>query len=154
MKEEFVDGGLGHNNPVELAVKEAMEIFDLETNVACIVSIGSGRRSIAGFKKPRMLQRVMPVDLINVMAKMVTSTETASNILEERYRNCPGLYHRLNVEIGLDDVALAEWNRLSEVKFHTLVYLETPEVRNRIDEIANCLLGMTSHSYRLGALGE
>ena len=32
--------------------------------------------------------------------------------------------------------------------------IETPEVRNRIDEIANCLLGMTSHSYRLGALGE
>ncbi|KAH7323496.1 hypothetical protein BKA65DRAFT_510932 [Rhexocercosporidium sp. MPI-PUGE-AT-0058] len=152
VQEDFVDGALGYNNPVELAIQEAIHEFDPEMKLACIVSIGTGKTRLAGFKRPGLLQRVIPVDLIKTLATMATSSEAASKILEERYRNCPGLYHRLNVEKGLTEIALGEWERLSEVKTHTLAYLNLPEVDARINVIVNCLLGRPVPTYRLGAL--
>ncbi|KAH6707901.1 hypothetical protein BKA61DRAFT_558549 [Leptodontidium sp. MPI-SDFR-AT-0119] len=152
VKEDFVDGALGYNNPVQLAVQEAILGYDPDTKVACIVSIGTGKTRLAGFEKPSLLQRVIPIDLIKTLATMATSSETASKILEERYRNCPGLYHRLNVETGLTEIALGEWEKLSEVKTHTLAYLRLPEVDAKINIIVDCLLGRPVHTYRLSAL--
>ncbi|KAG4433866.1 hypothetical protein IFR05_010652 [Cadophora sp. M221] len=152
VKEDFVDGALGHNNPVQLAVQEAIQGYEPDTKVACIVSIGTGKTRLAGFEKPGLLQRVIPIDLIKTLATMATSSETASKILEERYRNCPGLYHRLNVETGLTEIALGEWEKLSEVKTHTLAYLCLPEVDAKINMIVNCLLRRPVHTHRLGAL--
>lgn len=154
VKEDFVDGALGYNNPVQLAVQEAILGYDPDTKVACIVSIGTGKTRLAGFEKPSLLQRVIPIDLIKTLATMATSSETASKILEERYRNCPGLYHRLNVETGLTEIALGEWEKLSEVKTHTLAYLRLPEVDAKINIIVDCLLGRPVHTYRLSALGK
>lgn len=154
VEEEFVDGAVGYNNPVQLAVQEAVENFDTDTRVSCIVSVGTGKARLTGFKKPGLLQRVVPVDLIKTLAAMATSSETASKVLEERYRNCPGLYHRLNVETGLSAIALGEWEKLSEVKTHTMAYLETPEISRKIDVIVSTLLGRTAHSYPLGSLGK
>ncbi len=154
VEEEFVDGAIGYNNPVQLAIQEAIENSDPDERVSCIVSIGTGKARLAGFKKPGLLQRVVPVDLIKTLAAMATSSETASKILAERYRNCPELYHRLNVETGLSAIALGEWEKLSEVKTHTVAYLEAPQINREIDVIVRTLLGRAAHSYQLGSLGK
>ena len=153
MEEEFVDGGFGYNNPLKLAIQEAIHECVQETKVACIVSIGTGRPSASGFTNARGLQRVIPTDLIDVMKDIAKDCEKVSEELTERYTNCPGLYHRLNVDVGMEDIALGEWERLGEVKTHTQAYIEGRTVRRKILEIAQILLGRVDTVYSLNELG-
>jgi hypothetical protein len=52
LQEEFIDGAMGCNNPVQILVEEAGHEFDGEDKVACIVSIGTGKRRVTAVDKP------------------------------------------------------------------------------------------------------
>jgi hypothetical protein len=91
------------------------------------------------------------LELIQVLADMATDTEASA--MEARFRNCAGLYHRLNVERGLEEVSLEEWGKLGDVKQHTMAYLSDNTVSRRIDVIADALVGKPQHVYPLGQLG-
>jgi predicted acylesterase/phospholipase RssA len=110
LEEEFVDGALGCNNPVQPLLEEAVREFGPDREVSCIVSIGTGKPKVSQFKKPGHIERMLPasVDLVKVVAKLATSSESDASVMEARYQNCPGLYHRLNVEMGLEEVSLEE----------------------------------------------
>jgi hypothetical protein len=84
---------------------------------------------------------------------MATDTEAEALEIKERYRNCPGLYYRLNVDRGLESISLEEWDKLGEVKTHTLAYLNDRDVSREVDEIVKALIGRPSHIYPLGHLG-
>src|ERR1700690_2286849 len=43
LEEEFVDGGLGCNNPIRQVLEEAEIAFGPGRRIACIVSIGTGQ---------------------------------------------------------------------------------------------------------------
>ncbi len=109
---------------------------------------------VTGFKKSGFgLQRVLPLDLIKSLAKMATDTEAEAVEIKERYRNCPGLYYRLNVDRGLENISLEECEKLAEVKTHTLAYLNNQNVSREVDEIVKVLIGRPSHIYPLRHLG-
>ena len=74
--------------------------------------------------------------------------------LKERYKNLPGVYHRLNVERGLEDVSLDEWKKLGEVKTHTLAYLNRHEISREVDEIVEILVGRRDGAFPLEQLGS
>ncbi|KAM3066473.1 hypothetical protein ACMFMG_012057 [Clarireedia jacksonii] len=152
LQEEFIDAGIGCNNPVRYLVEEAGKEFGPERMVSCIVSIGTGKPKVAGFKAPGLFQRVLPLELIQVLADMVTDTEAEASAMEARFQNCPGLYHRLNVERGLEEVSLEEWEKLGEVKQHTMAYLSDNAVSRRIDVIVDALVGKSQQVYPLGQL--
>jgi hypothetical protein len=153
LEENFVDAGLGCNNPVKQLLQEATQEFG-EREVSCIVSIGTGKPKVTGFKKSGFgLQRVLPTDLIKALASMATDAEAEATDMKERYRNCPGLYYRLNVDRGLESISLEEWEKLGEVKTHTLAYLQDQDVSQKVDEIAKALIGMPTRTYSLGHLG-
>ncbi len=40
---EYVDAGLGCNNPIKQVIEEAVRVFGEDSEVACIVSIGAGQ---------------------------------------------------------------------------------------------------------------
>jgi len=84
---------------------------------------------------------------------MATDAGDEAKMAKERYKNCPGLYHRLNVERGLEDVSLEEWKKLGEVKTHTTAYLRRDEVSNDIDVIVTALAGKSGETFPLGQLG-
>ncbi len=154
LKQEYVDAGLGCNNPVTHLVKEAAREFGAERSVGCIVSVGTGKPKVAGFSKPAFgLARVFPLELIEVLKKMATSSEVEATAAKERYRNFPGLYHRLNVDKGLEDITLKDWKSLPEVVTHTEKYLHDPDVSREVDEVVEALLGRPSASVTLGHLG-
>jgi hypothetical protein len=153
LEENFIDAGLGCNNPVKQLLQEATQEFG-EREVSCIVSIGTGKPKVTGFKKSGFgLQRVLPTDLIKALASMATDTEAEATEMKERYRNCPGLYYRLNVDRGLESISLEEWEKLGEVKTHTMAYLQDQDVSQSVDEIAKALIGMPTRTYSLGYLG-
>lgn len=153
MKEEFIDGGLGCNNPVRCLVEEAAKEFGPNGKVNCIVSIGTGKPMVSGFKAPGFLQRAVPSALIHVLKNMATDSEAEALRMEGRFRNCPGLYHRLNVEHGLQMVSLEEWEKLGEVRTHTKAYLNDDTVSREIDAIVDALVGRSSAAFPLGPLG-
>jgi hypothetical protein len=147
LEEEFVDAGIGCNNPVQYLVQEAQREFGPKREVSCIISIGTGRPKIAGFKAPSHFQRVLPLDLINVLKAISTDSEAVASVMETRYRNCQNLYHRFNVERGLEQVSLEEWEKLGEVKTHTVEYLRTKDVSQSIDVIVNALVGKPAQKF-------
>jgi len=153
LQEEFIDAAMGCNNPVRYLIEEAEREFGPMRNVSCIVSIGTGKPKVAGFEAPGLFQRALPLDFIKVLASMATDSEAEALAMKARYQNCPGLYHRLNVERGLEEVSLEEWKKLGEVKTHTIMYLKRCDVSDDVDVIVSALLGGSPQTYRLGQLG-
>lgn len=153
IEEDFIDGGLGCNNPVRYLVEEAAKEFGPDRKVNCIISIGTGKPKVAGFKGPGMFQRAIPLELIDVLKKMATDSEVEASRMEARYQNCPGLYHRLNVEQGLQMISLEEWEKLAEVRTHTKAYLNNNTISQGIDVIVDALIGKSSQEFPLGQLG-
>jgi hypothetical protein len=145
-KEEFLDGGLGSNNPVLKLIDEAEEAFpelkkkfpNLKPRFDCILSIGTGRRHwhIGGLKKPDTFQKILPKDLIDELAYMAMDTEeTAERVLKqfEAVQGGPSVYFRLNVKHGMQEITLAEWENLGEITTHTKAYLDGREVRRKVE---------------------
>jgi hypothetical protein len=157
IEECFVDAALGCNNPVKQLVSEAEVVFGDSRDVACIVSIGSGRPKVTGFKQHLgwdIWQRVVPVDLISAIKKMATDSEATAEQMANDCKHFDRLYYRLNVEHGLEHIGLDEWETLGEVKTHTKAYLNQPHVSQKIDEIVAALVGTHSPKYMLRQLGR
>lgn len=73
--------------------------------------------------------------------------------MKEKYRKCVGLYHRLGVNEGLQNISLEEWERLGEVRTHTVAYLGDEEVSRDLDEIVKALTEESGYTYTLGQPG-
>lgn len=154
MKEEFVDAALGCNNPTKQLMLEAEAVFGGSRDVACIVSIGTGMPKVTQIRKPSTLQRLLPTDLIKALIKMATDSESTAEQMAADYKHFERLYYRLNVERGLENIKLEEWETLGEVKTHTKAYLNQPDVSQNIDEIVSALVGTYSPKYMLRQLGR
>lgn len=134
-------------------IEEAQREFGPLREVGCIVSVGTGKPKVAGFKAPGLFQRALPLDLIKVLASIATDSEAEALAMKVRYQNCPDLYYRLNVDRGLEEVALEEWKKLGDVKTHTVTYLRQDNINADVDIIVDALLGKSSRTFRLGQLG-
>jgi hypothetical protein len=121
--------------------------------VSCVVSIGTGMPRVAGFKAPGLFQSTLLLDLIKVLARMAADSYAEASVMKASFKNCPSLYHRLNVERGLEDVSLEEWKRLGDVKTHTMAYLREYDINNDVDVIVNALVGRSSQTFCLDQLG-
>jgi predicted acylesterase/phospholipase RssA len=132
-EEEFIDGGLGCNNPVKQVLEEAETAFGADQYVACIISIGSGQADVIGLKSPDAFQKALPLDLIPVLRRIATDCESAAEDIEKRFQHISNVYFRFNVEQGLQGVTLAEGDKLGEVTQHTMQYIQKLVVNQRIN---------------------
>ena len=86
---------------------------------------------------------------------MATDSEATAAEMTQKYKHYPGVYYRLNVEQGLESVSLEEWQKLGEVKTHTLEYLNRDDISQDIDDIVAALIGSSpSQRYTIGQLGS
>ncbi|PQE29437.1 patatin family protein [Rutstroemia sp. NJR-2017a WRK4] len=122
----FLDAGLGENNPINRLWIEAKSQFGpgaLEPQIRCLLSIGTGRPSLAAFG-----ERLKDVgqSIIDIATE---TTKTANNFYEmhEELTNRDG-YFRFNPpdisEIGLDEV-----KGRGTIEARTEVYVLDPFVR-------------------------
>lgn len=139
LQEEYLDGALGCNNPVNQVIEESRLIYGKERTIDCVVSIGTGQKDVTTFSRPTGLQRLLPTDLILVLKQLATESEKSDEEASKRFNDMPGVYHRLNVDRGLAVVGLDEWERLAEVKTHTLSWLRKPNIDRELDEIVKRL---------------
>jgi patatin-like phospholipase/acyl hydrolase len=84
----YVDGGLAHNNPAELALSEARKIWN-STRKFCLVSIGTGRQNSV---------RIFDAKCLSFTAQM----DEGGNSLKKRIlANVPGLTPASRVPAGV-----------------------------------------------------
>ncbi|RSL81495.1 hypothetical protein CEP51_005792 [Fusarium floridanum] len=122
---KYVDGGLGANNPVLEVVGEARcimgrETEDLKPLVKCFISIGTGNPGMKSISD-NFLQFIS-----KTLVDIATDTETTANrfALEWQDLREAHRYFRFNVEQGLQDVELSEYEESGKIKMATQLYLE------------------------------
>ena len=134
MAEEFIDGGLRANNPIEKVLDQAHQLFHPSDQISCILSIGTGKLERANYEPG-----YIPRTLIDTLVKASTDCEATHQKMKQFFGSCDVLYFRFNVEQGLQDVALDDWNRLGEVKTLTVNYLNEVGNKKKLEAIAEAL---------------
>lgn len=134
--EEFIDGGLGANNPIYALWNQAQgtwgdRMYDM---LKCLVSIGTG---VPGLK---------PVgdSVLSIWATMqeiATDTEATALQFHKDKSNLSdeGRYYRFNVDKGLENISLEESKKINEIAAATNYYFQSPVVSQKMEACANIL---------------
>jgi hypothetical protein len=101
MKQTFVDGATGANNPVRKLWLEAQGQWgaQLEPQIQCLVSVGTGVPKMKSFGKD-------PAKVISTLKNIATETEATAVEFQSEHEDLRQRYFRLNVTHGLEDVRL------------------------------------------------
>jgi predicted acylesterase/phospholipase RssA len=154
VKEEFIDGGLGCNNPTKQVLEEAGTVFGSHRKVGCLVSIGTGHPGTIGLARPDSFQKVLPTKLIGVVKRIATDCQNTANELSTRFKDYENFYFRFNVEHGAEGISLEEWEKMGELTEHTKAYLRKTEVSKAIDQIVDTLRHLRPIERTLGSLSQ
>lgn len=137
---QFVDGGLGANNPVEQMEREASDIWcadtaDLMPQVKCFVSVGTGHPGT------KAIEDNMFKLLSKTLVRMATETEKTEARFISRWRRHHDLkrYFRFNVDHGLEDVGLEEYNQQGTMDAATDSYLDHTA---QVARVRDCVLNL------------
>lgn len=138
--QEYVDGGLGCNNPVDEVWIEAQDIWvprqgDLAVFVKCFISIGTGNPGTSPIESGAWKF------FKNTLKDIVTETEKTAENFEKYHRGLflDQRYYRFNVDQGLQNVGLEEYDREREIASATETYMDHFRVRTQIE---NCSQAM------------
>ena len=139
---EYVDAGLGYNNPVKEVIAEAVRVFGEEAHVACVVSIGTGQVENANFVKPGHFQNWFPLDLVSALKNIAMDSGKTAEEMNIKYGKMPGIYYRFDVDRGLQSISLEEWKQLGAVRAHTGNYMRLEAINREIDHAVKALSGL------------
>ncbi|KAH0559941.1 hypothetical protein GP486_003538 [Trichoglossum hirsutum] len=142
-QQKFVDGALGHNNPIDLADSESSGIWPQQDRL--IISIGAGNA-------PGKSVDSNILDLVQTLAEIATDTEERNNIFRATHPDMVknDRLFRFNVYHGLADVGLEEYNAVDRIADHTDHYLGQYDTAR---EIEKCVDAMRSGGQRLNFIG-
>lgn len=143
---QFVDGAFGANNPIEEVEEEAADIWcpmsrNLKPLVKCIVSVGTGDPG----------QRAIDDNILNFLSKtlvrMATKPESTERRFLARWSNeyREHRYFRFNVDHGLQDVRMTEYDKRSVIESATHDYLDHSTQKAHIRD---CILNLVSKEGR------
>jgi hypothetical protein len=137
---KFTDGALGANNPVDEVEDEASNIWcskmaDLRRQVKCFISIGTGHPG------KKAIEDKMIKFLSKTLADLAAETERTAEkfVLRWRYHYDKSRYFRFNVQQGLQDVGLAEYQEQGLIEEATEEYLMQQEQRSRMRDCVSNL---------------
>ncbi|KAJ7812563.1 acyl transferase/acyl hydrolase/lysophospholipase [Mycena olivaceomarginata] len=138
IEEAFVDGGLGHNNPTASLLSEAKHLFP-DHQIACIISLGTGQPHTISIPKPSPLNRFLPFDVVKAIQEMATDCEKEHQAFAHRFNGIANFYFRFNVEQGMQNIQLNQWERLGDVAANTRQYIQSQLVTNQLADAARSL---------------
>ncbi|KAG6896782.1 hypothetical protein C0992_006088 [Termitomyces sp. T32_za158] len=144
ISEEFVGASFGYSNPTNLVLNEAVSVFGLSQPVASFVSIGAGHPGLVSWKSKNSLGKLLH--------HLATDCEGLAESFVKNHIQIPGLFYRLSVEQGLQNMALNNWIKIGNIKTHTLAYLEKAAIKQEVNNISNILQSCPQKST-LKALG-
>ncbi|KAH0562548.1 hypothetical protein GP486_002769 [Trichoglossum hirsutum] len=127
--QEFVDGGLLYNNPIQLVHREAVATWHNRVDGAVFISIGTGSAPSGAFEGNLKI-------IIEAMKEIVTQTERISTEFAESHpelllRNC---FFRFQVFHGLETVGLEEYKEKAKIADATQSYLDIWETKKKVED--------------------
>lgn len=128
-----MDGALGANNPVDEVEREASNLWCPETRnlkplVKCFISIGTGNLG----------KRAIEDNIFKFLSKTLVDIATETEETEEKFidrwaEHFEGKrYFRLNVEDGLQDVGLAEYQEQGAIQAATYEYVAHQKQKSQL----------------------
>ncbi|OQD93316.1 hypothetical protein PENSOL_c033G04096 [Penicillium solitum] len=143
---QFVDGAFGANNPIEEVEEEAADIWctmsrALKPLVKCLVSVGTGDPA-----KLPMDDNVLKF-LSKTLVRMATKPESTERRFMARWSNeAKGKrYFRFNVEQGLQQVHMTEFEKQSVIESATYAYLHHSSQKVRLRD---CILNLSDKAEK------
>jgi hypothetical protein len=136
-QQTFIGGPRGAYNPTRELLKEASSIFGKERLVAQIVSLGCGRSHIYSVERSTNTEGAS-----RSVQEMAADCEAVANELSTRLCDMDA-YLRLNVDRGMENLVMNEWEDLGPIETHTSAYIETAEVSESIETSLKSLQGCT-----------
>lgn len=120
---EFVDGGIGANNPVFKTRERARDLWGTSSDssfdhqIDCLVSIGTGAGQ--GYSA-----RVL--DMLRNFSSVLTDTEATASRFSSSHEHLvkTNKYFRLTAPTGVGDIDLADISKLGEISGRTFTYLQ------------------------------
>ncbi|KAG6827347.1 hypothetical protein H0H87_005022, partial [Tephrocybe sp. NHM501043] len=132
LQEPYIDGDLGHNNPTDVVLREAKDMFQ-DRSIACIISIGTGKLETIALGKPGRFEKGgISSSIINAVYKIATDCEETAQKMEREFKDNPKFYFRFNVEQGLQTIKPEDWDQMGEISAHTRNYMQMHEIDLRL----------------------
>jgi hypothetical protein len=157
---KYIDAGIKFNNPSKALKTECGNIWgDVygrmdpnEYQIACFLSIGTGFSKIARMDAVTLKQKIsekfqVPLAAVEVMKNIVSDTETTNFDLGKEFTR--GIYHRFNVEQGLQEVELFEFEKIASIRADTNDYLT-----RKWADLGDCVTQMAKLVPNLEPLAE
>ncbi|KAJ7865933.1 FabD/lysophospholipase-like protein, partial [Mycena leptocephala] len=159
IEETFVDGGMGQNNPIAALLLEAQVVFP-DRQIACIISLGTGQLHTIKIPPPSLLKRLFPLDVVKAIKGIATDCEKEHQRFAHHFDPVPHVYFRFNVERGMQDIQLNQWERLGDVRANTRQYLLSHPIQNQLADAVKSLVekigrvstkSLSKNSFHAGA---
>ncbi len=152
----FHDDGAGTFNPAPHALDEAAVNEWPGRDIGVFVSVGTGKRPRGSDQNNPMWYDGFLGDFADARRRLVAKIEGCEKIHEYMQRehllkrgvNAEN-YYRLNVEIGVGEFGMNEWNRLAEISISTKRYLNRPPERTMVQSAAAKLARIHRANERL-----
>ncbi len=132
----FIDEGAGHYNPAPFALDEACVNEWPGRDVGVVVSIGTGKRPAGSDNNQHLWYEGFMGDFAEARRRLIAKIEGCEEThqymvregLSKRGVNIEN-YYRFNVEIGVGEFGMNEWNRLADISTGTRRYLGKSEIQ-------------------------
>jgi len=135
-KVTFADGALRLNNPIREVVNEAGRVWK-DRELGCVVSIGTGWMKTS--EVPARLDKFLKA----CVQLLMKSEHTAEGFLKDKLGKelyDSSSYFRFNVEQGMQDIALDDWEEEAKMEALATAYLGRVERAAAIDRCAKSLI--------------
>ncbi|KAG0652064.1 Patatin phospholipase domain-containing 8 [Hyphodiscus hymeniophilus] len=132
----FIDEGSGQYNPAPFVLDEACVNEWPGREVGVFVSIGTGKRPAGSDQNQHLWYEGFVGEFAEARRRLIAKIEGCEETHQQMMRE--GLskrgvnienYYRMNVEIGVGDFGMNEWNRLADISTGTRRYLGKSEVQ-------------------------
>jgi hypothetical protein len=147
---QYCDGGVGWSNPIEEAIAEAHSIWP-NRPIGCLLSIGTGLEDAIQLDvkyKNGLTQMLLRTGLPKILfrksvaeycVEALTSCERVHRAVvgDLKGRGIDGRYFRFNVNQGMSNIGLDEWERIGSMIAFTKSYMthgDREEARRKITE--------------------
>ncbi|KAJ7087441.1 acyl transferase/acyl hydrolase/lysophospholipase [Mycena epipterygia] len=142
LKQRYIDGCVGNNNPTSLVVEEAKQLYPSHP-IVLVVSLGTGHPDTIQIPKSRSLSTIA-----QVMKNAAADCEKTHENNAHRFRSMANTYFRFNVQQGMQALGPKDWNKLPEVSAHTNSYLKTSDVKSKLTEAVKIILSKSELSQK------
>lgn len=155
-EERFVDAALGTNNPISVLWDEAIDLYGKKRKLGCVVSLGTGSREVEiAPNGDHMIDKMKHLFSAVMIAKEIgTDSEKDHQRWKTKFDEFENTYFRFNVDGGAQGIELSDWKKIEDLKMRTRKYLQKPDVKKMVDDLAEVLLDSKDSGLTLGHGGK